>query len=305
MPPSGPYRAQIGDFERAFAELQRAQELDPLSGEISAYLGLVPYCPRQYDDSITQLRQAITFDPTFVPSYLYLAWVLAANGETQAALDACRETVERQANAWTTLALARAQALAGDHVAAASTMERIGEQAARFVSGYDRAAVHAALGHTDEAFAALENGHHARAEWMGYLKVDPQMDTLRRDPRYATLLRRLDLYIALGSCGLSPIHVICWRSSSISVRSVSVLRRGRRCSLGQRLSWTGLEKAENRRLGRIVLAVNLPQCVQPEALDRCRTTVWSSSYPEITARAAEHAHTDGNERRTPVAARPL
>jgi len=61
-----------------------------------------------------------------------------------------------------------------------------------FVSGYDRAAVRAALGQTDEAFAALEDGYQARAEWMGYLKVDPQMDMLRSDPRYAALLRRLN-----------------------------------------------------------------------------------------------------------------
>jgi DNA-binding winged helix-turn-helix (wHTH) protein/TolB-like protein/Tfp pilus assembly protein PilF len=188
----GTYRAQMGDFNRAIPELQRAQELDPLSGEINAYLGLVLYWARQYDDSINQFRQAITFDPTFVPSYVCFAWVLAASGNTKAALEACEQAVGRQSNAWTTLALARAQALAGDPVIAASTMDRVGKEAPRFVSGYDRAAVHAALGQTDEAFAALEDGYQARAEWMGYLKVDPQMDTLRSDPRYATLLARLN-----------------------------------------------------------------------------------------------------------------
>ena len=188
----GTYRAQMGDFNRALSELQRAQELDPLSGEINAYLGLVLYWARQYNDSINQFRQAITFDPTFVPSYVCFAWVLAANGDTKAALEACEQAVERQPNAWTTLALARAQALAGNPVIAASTMARIDKQGSRFVSGYDRAAVHAALGQTDEAFAALEDGYQARAEWMGYLKVDPQMDNLRSDPRYATFLRRLN-----------------------------------------------------------------------------------------------------------------
>jgi DNA-binding winged helix-turn-helix (wHTH) protein/TolB-like protein/tetratricopeptide (TPR) repeat protein len=112
----GTYRAQMADFNRAIPELQRAQELDPLSGEINAYLGLVLYWARQYNDSINQFRQAITFDPTFVPSYVCFAWVLAANGDTKAALEACGQAVERQPSAWTTLALARAQALAGDQV---------------------------------------------------------------------------------------------------------------------------------------------------------------------------------------------
>jgi DNA-binding winged helix-turn-helix (wHTH) protein/TolB-like protein/Tfp pilus assembly protein PilF len=188
----GTYRAQMGDFNRAIPELQRAQELDALSGETNAYLGLVLYWARQYDDSINQFRQAITFDPTFVPSYVCFAWVLSASGNTKAALEACEQAVERQSNAWTVLALARAQALAGDPVIAASTMDRIGKEAPRFVSGYDRAAVHAALGQTEEAFAALEDGYQARAEWMGYLKIDPQMDTLRSDPRYETFLTRLN-----------------------------------------------------------------------------------------------------------------
>jgi len=188
----GTYRAQVGDFNRAISELQRAQELDPLSGEINAYLGLVLYWARQYSDSLNQFRQAITFDPTFVPSYVCFAWALAASGDTKAALEVCEQAVERQPNAWTILALARAQALAGDQVTAASTMAGMGKEAARFVSGYDRAAVHAALGQTDEAFEALEEGYQARAEWMGYLKVDPQMDTLRSDPRYATFLARLN-----------------------------------------------------------------------------------------------------------------
>jgi len=189
----GVYRAQYGDFDRAISELRRAQEIDPISGEINAYFGAVLYWARRYDDSIKQLRQAITFDPTFVPNYVILCWALDAKGDTKAALDSCRQAMERQASPWTGLAVARAQALAGDHAAAVATMTSIDKQTELFVSGYDRAAVYAALGRTDEAFAALEEGYRSRAEWMSYLKIDPQMDTLRRDPRYTTLLKLLNL----------------------------------------------------------------------------------------------------------------
>ena len=84
------------------------------------------------------------------------------------------------------------KALAGDHGAAAAIMASLA-QSKQFVSGYDRAAVYVALGRTDDAFAALEEAYQSRAEWVAYLKVDPQMDTLRRDPRYTTLLKRLGL----------------------------------------------------------------------------------------------------------------
>lgn len=189
----GLYLAQLGDFNRAIPELRRAQELDPLSGEINAYFGAVLFWARRYDDSIHQLRQAITFDPTFVPNYVILCWALDAQGETKAALDACKQAMERQASPWTTLALARAQALVGNRAVAIAAMASLAKHPQQFVSGYDRAAVYAALGQNDEAFAALEEGYQSRAEWMAYLKVDPQMDALRKDPRYTALIKRLGL----------------------------------------------------------------------------------------------------------------
>ena len=121
-----------------------------------------------------------------------LCWSLNAEGETKEALAACTQAHDRDANPWTTLALARAQALEGNRASAAETMASIAKQS-QFVSGYDRAAVYAALGRADEAFAALEEAYRNRAEWMGYLKIDPQMDVLRPDPRFGLLLKRLGL----------------------------------------------------------------------------------------------------------------
>jgi hypothetical protein len=49
------------------------------------------------------------------------------------------------------------------------------------------------LGRTDDAFAALEEAYQFHAEWMSYLNVDPQMNSLRSDLRDATLLKRVNL----------------------------------------------------------------------------------------------------------------
>ncbi|MEY2413483.1 MAG: hypothetical protein QOD84_2089 [Acidobacteriaceae bacterium] len=130
--------------------------------------------------------------PRSFPTTVILCWALDAKGDTKAALDSCKQALERQASPWTALALARAQAVAGDHAAAAATMASV-RRSEQFVSGYDPGAVYTALGRTDDAFAALEECYQSRAEWMSYLKVDPQMDTLRRDPRYTTLLKRINL----------------------------------------------------------------------------------------------------------------
>ena len=55
------------------------------------------------------------------------------------------------------------------------------------------ALVQIGLGERDKAIASLEQGYTDRDQWMLYLKVDPHMDTLRQDPRFKDLLRRVGI----------------------------------------------------------------------------------------------------------------
>lgn len=55
------------------------------------------------------------------------------------------------------------------------------------------AIVYEGLGDKDEAFQWLERGYQDRAYEMNYLKVDPLLDSLRSDPRFADLVRRVGL----------------------------------------------------------------------------------------------------------------
>lgn len=63
----------------------------------------------------------------------------------------------------------------------------------RYVPPYWLAAVHAGLGDQDRAFEWLEKAYEDRTVFMTFLKVDPVMDVLRPDPRYADLVRRVGL----------------------------------------------------------------------------------------------------------------
>jgi tetratricopeptide (TPR) repeat protein len=58
---------------------------------------------------------------------------------------------------------------------------------------YDVAVIHAGLGDTERALALLEQGYAKRSPRMVYLNVDPRLDDIRSDPRFATLLRRMRL----------------------------------------------------------------------------------------------------------------
>lgn len=64
---------------------------------------------------------------------------------------------------------------------------------ARYVEPYDSAAIYAALGDKDKAFAELERDFTERDFYITFLKVDPFMDPLRDDPRFKDLVRRIGL----------------------------------------------------------------------------------------------------------------
>jgi hypothetical protein len=58
---------------------------------------------------------------------------------------------------------------------------------------YEIALVYAGLGDRNEAFAWLEDSYKAHDEGLTHLKIDPCLDPLRSDPRFAGLLRRVGL----------------------------------------------------------------------------------------------------------------
>jgi hypothetical protein len=70
----------------------------------------------------------------------------------------------------------------------AELMER---RSAVYVSAYDLATIHCALGEIAGALDWLEQGYAERTHRMAFLKVDPRLDPLRGEPRFATLLERM------------------------------------------------------------------------------------------------------------------
>ncbi len=62
-----------------------------------------------------------------------------------------------------------------------------------YVSPFNMATIHAGLGEKDEAFAWLEQAYEERSRSMAWLKVTEECDSLRADPRFESLLKRIGL----------------------------------------------------------------------------------------------------------------
>jgi len=62
-----------------------------------------------------------------------------------------------------------------------------------FVSRYSLADIYFALGDNDQGFAWLERAYEDRAHGLCWLKVEPFYDSVRSDPRFQALLKKMDL----------------------------------------------------------------------------------------------------------------
>ena len=62
-----------------------------------------------------------------------------------------------------------------------------------FGDSRDLASIYARIGEKDQAFFWLERAYQERSQWLTFLKVEPVWDSLRSDPRFTDLLRRVGL----------------------------------------------------------------------------------------------------------------
>ncbi len=188
------FLAVMGRNEEAVREVKRALEIDSLSLVINTKLGIVYYYGRRYDLAIDQLRKTIELDPRFPLAHLYLGLCYEQLGKFQEAIAEFQRDSQLDENPWGSASLIHAYGRSGRRLEAQKELEKLLEAAkTKFVSPYFLATAYAGLGDKDKAFEWLETAYRERADWLAYLKVDPEMDRLRPDPRFQDLLRRVGL----------------------------------------------------------------------------------------------------------------
>lgn len=186
----------MGRFDEAAVEIGRASELDPLSLPINVDLSAPLFFARQYDRAIESLRETLEMDPNFALAHGRLGAAYEFKGMYEVAIAEYQRLMELfgdgEDNPGILAALAHVYAASGRGDEARDILNRLKEQSHRgYVSPYDIAEVHAALGEKDHAFEWLEKAYEARSSDLRFLKVSQFMDSLRLDPRFADLLRRV------------------------------------------------------------------------------------------------------------------
>ena len=184
----------VGRHEEGVTEAKRAQELDPLSPIISAGLGIRYYFARQPDEAVKQLRKTLELEPNFGVAHEYLGRVYIQRKMYQEAVAEFQTAKDLiKGNPMTLAGLGAAWALSGKRDEALSMLEELNSLRERqYIQLYLDAWIHLGLGESDKAILLLERAYEAGEAWVTFFKVDPVLDLLRDDPRFQSLLRRMN-----------------------------------------------------------------------------------------------------------------
>jgi TolB-like protein/DNA-binding winged helix-turn-helix (wHTH) protein/Flp pilus assembly protein TadD len=188
------YLVAMGRFQESFEQITKARALDPLSISINTSLGWRLYLARQYDRSIEQLRNTLEMDPTYELPHLLLGRAYQQKDDFARAIPEFQKAVELSHNTPLMVsALARANALSGNREQAEKLLvELMAKSKREYVSPFYIAMINAGLGRTVQALDWLEKAFDDRSNGLVFLKVDPELDSLRSNARFIELQRKLN-----------------------------------------------------------------------------------------------------------------
>jgi tetratricopeptide (TPR) repeat protein len=190
------YFSYLGRLEEATAEIIKALRLEPLSLLINVNLGFILYCKRQYDEAIEQCLKTIEMDPNYLLSYWFLGAGYMGKGMWKEAISAEEKAVALSEGSPHFIGyLGMAYAMSGQKDKARRTLNRLEKLSKeRYVSNYSKAMVYLGLGEKDQMFEYLEKAYEAREPVLTLSsKVAPYFDSVRSDPRFKALLKKMGL----------------------------------------------------------------------------------------------------------------
>lgn len=184
----------LGRFDEALRESERARQLDPLSMIIAADNGVILYSSRQYDRAIEKFRSVEAMEPNFSRTGMVTNAYVEKGLFAEALADVEQRRRASGDGPWTWAALAYIYGRSGQQVQARSALEKLQQLNRR--QQIEPAAIawgYIAVGDKEQALAWLEKAYAQHSPVLVALKVEPGYDSLRSDPRFQDLLRRVGL----------------------------------------------------------------------------------------------------------------
>ena len=190
------YLANMGRHDQALPLAKRAVELDPLSPLMNMTPALASYLARRYDEAVDALRKIIEMEPGFMVAHSVLGNVYVQKGMYGEAMAEYQKVLELSKGVPVVAAtmkavIAHAYARRGKESTARKILAEIIDQTG--MSPHFIAEIYGALGEKDLAFEWLDKAYAQHDMQMVSLRVNPTLDGLRSDSRFADVLQRVGL----------------------------------------------------------------------------------------------------------------
>jgi serine/threonine protein kinase/TolB-like protein/lipoprotein NlpI len=179
----------LGRLDEAIALYSRAVEIDPLNPTSYHQLGIVLYYAGRQAEAAAAFKHALELAPERSSSHCLLGRLYLVQSHPQEAL---AEMEQEKQLSWRLFGLALAYHALGKKK---ESDENLAELIEKFSKGnpYQVAEVYAFRGETDLAFQWLARAYTEPDSALREIKSEPLLNNLRRDPRYAALLKKMGL----------------------------------------------------------------------------------------------------------------
>jgi serine/threonine-protein kinase len=185
----------LGRFDESVTQAKEALTLDPLSPRFNNGVGWALTFARRYDEAIAQYRRTIDMSPDYEPAHFWLGFALACRGTYSDGIKEIERAIRNSGgNRMWEAYLGHYYALSGRRKEAEGILEEFKRlYSKREMSHYGIALVYTGLGRKVEALDWLERAYAERWGQVAFLKASPAWDSLRAEPRFIELLKKIGL----------------------------------------------------------------------------------------------------------------
>jgi tetratricopeptide (TPR) repeat protein len=182
----GLYAVVMGHPDTGLSAIRRAVALDPLNRDSHYRLGQALYFARRYAESAVAWSDVLALDPQTPDAHGARGIAYYALGDLQAARASCEARLDHYLSEQCLALVYNRIARQADAEAALAKLK-----ADRHGRAYRPAEIYAQWGNTPQALELLETALRLRDQDLRWLKADPLMDPLRKEPRFQAIEREL------------------------------------------------------------------------------------------------------------------
>lgn len=185
-----------GKFVESLKHLNECTKQDPISVQNNKNIARLLIFMEQFDNALTKINESLELEPKDFETLLIKGFILAELKEYDKALQHFQDSLEMQYKLETVSLIGYTNALAGNVKEAKENIKKLKEKtSSEIVPSIYLAIIYAALGETDQTFKYLEKSYKEHYSDLMALKVDPRFKSIRNDPRYDQMLKKVGLPI--------------------------------------------------------------------------------------------------------------